>query len=291
MNIKPGTGPYQSSGTFSSLAAGTYIVTIRDAAMKTFDVSVTITQPSSAPVGSVISQVNIPCNGGNTGSVVVGGSGGTSPYLYKFESGLYQGSGTFSDLSAGSYTITVQDANLCTSDIPVTITEPDILVITYTSVDASCQDVADGEVVLTVEGGTAPYTVLWPDGSTSVSRQDLLTGTYRVISTDSNGCSASQDIEVGLSELSKCLSVQEIITPNNDGYYDKWKIKNIEMFPDAEVHVFNRWGERVFTTKNIPENEWDGTYKGKLLPTDSYHYVLYLHNGSDPISGVVTIIR
>ena len=94
-----------------------------------------------------------------------------------------------------------------------------------------------------------------------------------------------------MSELSRCLSVQEIITPNNDGYYDTWKIKNIEMFPNAEVHVFNRWGEMVFSTKNIPANEWNGTFNGKLLPTDSYHYVLYLNNGSDPISGVVTIIR
>ena len=63
------------------------------------------------------------------------------------------------------------------------------------------------------------------------------------------------------------------------------------MFPNAEVHVFNRWGEMVFSTKNIPANEWNGTFNGKLLPTDSYHYVLYLNNGSDPISGVVTIIR
>ncbi len=285
------SGPYQSSGIFSSIPAGNHLVTIRDALHVTFDVPFTITQPSSAPGGSIINQVNILCSGGSQGSVVVSGSGGTPPYLYKLESGNYQVSGSFSDLYAGSYTITVQDASLCTSDISVTITEPGTLTLDYTSEDASCQDIADGTVDLNIDGGTQPITVLWPDGNTTVSRQDLLTGTYRVIITDANGCTASQDVIVGLSEISSCLSVQEIITPNNDGFYDTWKIKNIEMFPNAEVHVFNRWGERVFRTRNIPENEWDGKFNGKLLPTDSYHYVLYLNNGSDPITGIVTIIR
>jgi gliding motility-associated-like protein len=83
----------------------------------------------------------------------------------------------------------------------------------------------------------------------------------------------------------------EIITPNNDGFNDKWKIRNIELFPDAEVLVYNRWGKLVFKTKNISDNEWDGTMDGKLLPTDSYHYILYLNDGSQPRSGVVSIIR
>lgn len=96
---------------------------------------------------------------------------------------------------------------------------------------------------------------------------------------------------VGYKASQVCLEVQEIITPNNDGYYDRWKIKNIELFPNAEVKVFNRWGQMVFTTKNISANEWDGTYKGELLPTDSYHYIIYLNDGSEPRTGVVSIIR
>jgi gliding motility-associated-like protein len=108
---------------------------------------------------------------------------------------------------------------------------------------------------------------------------------------DVNGCAASADIEVGVTGSERCIVVQEIITPNNDGINDTWKIRNIELFPDAEVLVYNRWGKLVYKTKNISENEWDGKLDGTLLPTDSYHYILHLNNGSEPRSGVVSILR
>jgi gliding motility-associated-like protein len=85
--------------------------------------------------------------------------------------------------------------------------------------------------------------------------------------------------------------VQEIITPNGDGYYDTWNIKNIELFPEAEVQVFNRWGQKVFTSRNISADDWDGSVDGKPLPMDSYHYILYLSKDSNPIKGTITIIR
>ena len=72
---------------------------------------------------------------------------------------------------------------------------------------------------------------------------------------------------------------------------DTWQIKNIDLFPNAEISVFTRWGKLVFNTKNIAGNPWDGRYKGDLLPTDSYHYVLHLNDGSEPRSGVISIIR
>ena len=85
----------QTSGTFGSLASGNYTVTVRDAALNTFDVSVTITQPASSVSGSITSQTNVVCFGSNTGSVTVAGSGGTAPYDYKSGTGSYQASGTF----------------------------------------------------------------------------------------------------------------------------------------------------------------------------------------------------
>jgi gliding motility-associated-like protein len=285
------SGNYQSSGTFGSLSAGTYKITIRDALLVTFDLNFTITQPASAVGGTVITQANVQCFGGNSGSVTVAGSGGVAPYKYKLGSGVYQNSGTFGSMAAGSHTIAVQDANLCTFTIQAVITEPQELAVTETKEDVSCPGVSDGEISLTITGGTSPYQVLWSDGVTTPARQNLSAGTYSVIVTDKNGCASSLNVVIAYIGSESCLEIQEIITPNNDGFYDKWKIKNIELFPNAEVQVFNRWGKRVFTTKNIPANEWDGTLDGKLLPTDSYHYILYLNDGSEPRSGVVSIIR
>ena len=78
-----------------------------------------------------------------------------------------QASGTFSNLAAATYTITVQDANLCTANVSVTITEPAALSIASTMVDASCPGVADGSITLTITGGTQPYSVIWSDGITN----------------------------------------------------------------------------------------------------------------------------
>ncbi len=284
-------GNYQLSGTFGSLSAGPHKITIRDALLVTYDLNFTITQPASAVGAAVIAQTNVQCFGRSTGSVTVGGSGGIAPYKYKLVSGVYQNSGTFGSLAAGSHTVTVQDANLCTFTIQAVITEPLELAVSAVKEDVSCPGVSDGKISLTITGGTSPYQVLWSDGVTTPDRQSLSAGTYSVVVTDRNGCASSLNIVIAYIGSESCLEIQEIITPNNDGFYDKWKIKNIELFPNAEVQVFNRWGKRVFSTKNIPANEWEGTFNGELLPTDSYHYILYLNDGSEPRSGVVSIIR
>ncbi len=295
-----GTSPYlyslngaafQPSGIFTTLTAGSYSVTIQDANSCTFVVPVTITQPLSALSADISSQTSVSCSGGSNGSATAAGAGGTAPYEYSINGGAYQASGTFNTLAAGTFTITVRDANLCTADASVTITEPAPLELSSTVTDATCPGEPNGAISLTITGGTQPYTVIWADGATGADRASIKDGIYSVVVTDSNGCAASLVITVGVSGTSECVIVPTIITPNSDGYNDEWQIRNISIFPDAEVQVFNRWGERVFSTKNPAANPWDGTYKGKVLPMDSYHYVLYLNDGSDPRSGTITIMR
>src|SRR5207247_2220197 len=85
---------------------------------------VTITQPAAALSASISSQTNVACFRASTGSVTVAGSGGTSPYTYSIDGVHFGGSGTFNNLAAGSYTVTVKDANGCTTAQPVTISQP-----------------------------------------------------------------------------------------------------------------------------------------------------------------------
>lgn len=152
-------GTYQASGTFGGIAEGNYIVTVRDANLCTFDVPVTITEPATAVSGGISSLTDVACFGESTGSVTITGSGGTPSYDYRLDGGAYQASGTFSSLAAGNYTVTIRDANLCTFDVPVTITEPATAlsgnIISQTNV--SCFGDATGSVTVSGIGGTTPY--------------------------------------------------------------------------------------------------------------------------------------
>ena len=288
---KMGSGAYQLSGTFNSLAAGIYTITIQDANLCTADIPVTITQPATGITGNIVSQTNVTCFGSSDGTFTVEGSGGTAPYQFSLDGATFQASGIFSGLSAGTYTVTLSDATPCTTDIQVIITEPEALSISFEKNDASCPGEDDGSITLTITGGTQPYKIIWLDGSLSATLTNIPAGTYSAVVTDLNLCEASINVEIGTSGSEKCLEIPDIITPNNDGYNDTWKIKNIDLFPNAEVFIYTRWGKLVFKTRNLSANPWDGTYNGRLLPTDSYHYILHLNDGSEPKSGVISIIR
>ena len=88
-----------------------------------------------------------------------------------------------------------------------------------------------------------------------------------------------------------CLEIPDVITPNGDGKNDEWRLRYVELYPDAEVFIYNRWGKLIYRTKNLGENPWDGKENGKLVPTDSYHYILYLNDGSEPRTGIITVVR
>ncbi len=298
LTVTGGTAPYSfvwdngmTTEDLVDIPAGDYNVTVTDLNGCSFTGMATVTEPSEALSGSITSQTDLICAGSADGSVTVAGTGGVGPYEYSLNNGTFQSAATFTDLSGGAYTVTVRDANICTFNIPVAISEPAALVIEYTKTDASCPDISDGSIMLTISGGTAPYRTIWSDAIATVNRTGIPAGNYRVAVTDINDCAVLEDIVVGFSVTEGCLEIQTIITPNGDGYNDTWIIRNIDLFPNAEVFVYNRWGELVFHTKNLLANPWDGTSGGKLLPTDSYHYILHLNDGSEPRSGVISIIR
>jgi gliding motility-associated-like protein len=88
----------------------------------------------------------------------------------------------------------------------------------------------------------------------------------------------------------KKLGVINTFTPNGDGFNDTWTIKYLESYPGNTVDVYNRYGEKVYSSTGygIP---WDGTYKGANLPSGTYYYIINPKNGRKVVSGSVTIIR
>ncbi|CAF0787684.1 unnamed protein product [Rotaria sordida] len=196
-----GGGSIVSTNTFTGLAAGTYVITVRDGGNCSTTVNVTITQPPSAVSGSITSQTNVACNGGN-GSVTVAGAGGVAPYQYSFNGGTYQSSGTFSNLSAGSYTVTVRDANNCTSNVPVTITQPSNLSVALVGspVNVLCFGNSTGSFTVAGSGGTSPYQYSNNGGTfqSSGAFTGLAAGSYVVTSTGSvqiNGAGGTSPYE------------------------------------------------------------------------------------------------
>src|SRR4030095_3697679 len=144
--------------------------------------SVTITQPELL-VATVTSQDDPNCYGGNDGSAQLGVVGGTSPYTYAWSNGAV--TQNLTGLVAGTYSVTVTDAQGCVATTSVTITQPELLVATVTSKDdPNCYGGSDGSAQLGVVGGTAPYTYLWSNGTTTQNLTGLVAGTYSVTVTD-----------------------------------------------------------------------------------------------------------
>jgi hypothetical protein len=143
------------------------------------------------------------------GSVTVAGSGGTGPYMYRLGSGSFQSSGTFAALSAGSYTITIRDANLCTFSIPVSITQPaSPLGGTIVSLaNAGCYGDASGSATVSGSGGTSPYEYSMDAGpfQSSGAFSGLAAGSHNVTIRDVNQCTFT--LPLSISQPSSSLAV------------------------------------------------------------------------------------
>src|SRR5690606_17411897 len=144
------------------------------------------------------SQVDILCNGANTGLASVTVSGGVTPYTYTWDNGITSTTHEATDLSAGTYTVTIEDANGCTTTETFTITEPTALDVVSTQIDVLCNGANTGLASVTVSGGVAPYTYNWDNGITSTTNEatDLSAGIYTVTIEDDNGCSITETFTI-----------------------------------------------------------------------------------------------
>jgi gliding motility-associated-like protein len=179
-----------NASTATGLLAGTYTVTITDANGCTTTATATVTNAGS-PTATISASTNISCFGGNNGSATVSASGGTGPYTYAWAPSGGTGA-TASGLIAGSYTVTVTDANGCTAQATVTLTQPPALTATATNTAVLCFGGNTGSAAVTAAGGTAPYTYAWaPSGGTGATATGLTAASYTVTVTDANGCTTT----------------------------------------------------------------------------------------------------
>lgn len=140
-------------------------------------------------------------------------------------------------------------------------------------------------VTLTAPAGMSTYTWNGQQGANIyvVDRPQTITLTV----TDANGCQATQDIQV--ADECPDIRIPNAFTPNGDGVNDTWNIVGLEYDQTALVRVFTRYGQQVYQSKGYG-TPWNGEYQGKKLQMGAYYYIVNTKNGTQTLSGEVTII-
>lgn len=271
-----------------TVPAQMYKVTITDSAGCYVIKSYTLTQPVPMSIG--YTQINNKCFNGMAGSATVWALGGIIGYTFTWSNNDI--GATSDSLRAGTYKVTVKDANSCSVVQSIEISQPfKGILVNADIIDVSCRDQHDGEIhVKSVDNVLSPYTYNWSSGVTLNSLNNLDGGDYVLTVTDANNCISVDTFKVNITDID-CIEIYTCFSPNGDEVNDVWNIKNINLYPNCEVSVFNQWSHLLLNTKGylIP---WDGKYKGEEMPAATYYYVITL--GDDrykPYTGPVTIIK
>jgi len=183
-----------ATGVFTGIKSGNFAYTVVDGVgcQKIFNISIL----SPDTLTTTLTTKDISCFGGSNGTLTaipVGGTGNKS-YTWSFSN---QTSVIASNLTIGTYTVTVRDANGCTAAATAAIKQPDDIQLNAQGVDAKCFDQPTGAVNLVATGGTVPYRFLWNNSSTMSNINGVKAGTYTVTLTDVGGCTKTKSTTIG----------------------------------------------------------------------------------------------
>lgn len=205
-----------TTSSITGLSIGTYSVTVTDGVPCSVSGTITITQPAALSASGV--ETDKSCSDKNNGSIDVTVSGGKSPYTFNWSNSL----GTAEDvigLSAGSYAVTVTDANGCTTTLTETISSPSALFAPAIVTPVACFGQSTGTISISATGGNSGYTYLWADGSTGATRTNLPAGSYVLSLKDSKNC--QKDTTIVVSQPTAALSLTSMVT--NDSCFGAGK--------------------------------------------------------------------
>jgi gliding motility-associated-like protein len=294
-SIDGGANFVDNGGLYTALNSGNYQVQVMDMNGCVQTGSLLTVGAGQAITISAEEAIDISCYGMDDGRITITASSPAEGLTYSIDNGnnFEDNGGEFSGLTAGSYNVQVSDANGCTrAGSSLEIMEPEALLIDTTITDANGEQPGSLEVVAT--GGTSPYEYVLTGESDSLSNTDGLfttlgAGSYSTYALDANSCQ-SEFIELEIEQLSTDLIIYEAFSPNNDGINDTWNIANISNYPNCTVAIFSSWGTRVFSSDGYSES-WDGNYNGKELPSGTYYYVIDPGDGTDALTGPVSLVR
>jgi gliding motility-associated-like protein len=290
-------GSISSDTLVTNIPAGWYIVEVTDQYDCAVSDSILLEEPRA--ISLEVDPTNPSCPGYEDGEIDLMVFYGTPGYTFLWVlpgDDTIAGMQSLNNISDGDFRVTVTDANGCSEIAEITLQAPDTLGMEYITTPAECPDETDGSLTINeIIGGTAPYFV--NDVLGKMFFENLPPGDFEISVVDAHGCFLDEIAEIRAINQS-CLDIPNAFTPNYDGANDVWVLDSDEdgsndlyLYPDAELWIYNRWGELVYHTDDVAGEPWDGTFNGRELPIDSYHYVLDLGNGEPAKRGNVTIIR
>lgn len=257
-----------------------------------------------------LSGPTLACNWDNAGQIVsTGNNGDVVQWWYSVDSGAIwnqslNGLGDSTYNFVGLSSSTWFAAEIKYGDCPSEFTAPHIITVKPVNIQASADTTITigDEVQLFASADGATGFFWWPDdymddpnsATPTVEPNEIGKITYYVQITDIDGCADTARVNITIEPDLSTLLIPNLFTPNGDGHNDSWQIRNIEGFPDAEVTIFNIYGQIVYEKQSY-NNDWGGDYNGNQLPDGTYFYILDLkipESNPDyvpPFQGAVTI--
>ena len=206
-------------------------------------------------------------------NVIIDGAGGVVPYSISWDYGdtIFNPS-----LGIGSYEYTFSDSNGCTSINNIEILPPFLPELSYSLTPPTCEYNFDGSISVDVTQGYPPFVYKWNDGKNESFIDSLPPKSYRLIVTDSAGCSSSL-LEVIIPYVyNDCFYFPSAFTPNDDGINDTYEVSSIFSLEPTILTIYNRQGNIIHQTKDTLS--WDGKYRNQKCPLGKYYFHLQFAN-------------
>jgi gliding motility-associated-like protein len=253
------TGTGEKKPSVNNLCAGTYTMILRDSLEQSCSISIDVNITEPLPLVITLDKADILCNNQCNGSIAATVTGGTGPYTYLWNNG--QTNPFISGLCAGTYTLTVTDANGCIGVSSLNINQPLPITLNLTSQNNSCFESCNGAAQVNPSGGTGQYSINWnsPVNQTTNSVSNLCAGNYTVQVRDENLCLVTQNFTITQPTEIKIDSIRS--TPASCGVCDG----NLQVFVSGGIGSYNIvWDDSAAQTGSTVNNLCAGLYNATI---------------------------